>query len=427
MHNWRKTFSPRLTNALGGAILLLLIVGPVAAQTTGPSKQCVTRVLFLGNSYTYFNDLPAILSELAKAGHQCSVETRMIAPGGKRLKDHWESPASREALNSQAWDFVILQDQSTLGTNIYFKGNTRVGGDEIFRPYAELWANEIRKHHATPVFYLTWARKATPEDQLALNYAYIHAAKKTRSVVAPVGLAWAQVQQADPAIDLYYRDGSHPSPPGSYLAACTIYAAIFHQSPVKLPVHIVGAPVDLETEQVEPNKTAVLVDLQPAVGLKLQNAAWNAWQELERHGGYVDVKSVPPPEVKLPAGEPLTAANLEGTWRGQIHFYPGAGPTEMVLKFERVGDTWKGHLNINYSVKDFSSESIDLPDLRVGPHDFTFSDPSSAGVNKYKVVFSGLKVGAELRGQAETKIEGKVNGDDYKLQVLGDWVLRREG
>src|SRR5215471_15921651 len=265
-----------------------------AQQRNGPGRPCVTRVLFLGNSYTYFNDLPAIFSELAKAGHQCAVETRMVAPGGKRLRDHWESAASHDALNSQAWDFVVLQDQSTLGTNIYFEGTTRVGGDEIFRPYAELWANEIRKHHAIPVFYLTWARRATPDDQAALNYAYMHAAKVTHSVVAPVGLAWAGIRKTDPTIDLYYRDGSHPSPAGSYLAACAIYAAIFQKSPATLPARISGVPVNLETEKLEPNKTAVLVDLAPSIAATLQTGAWETWQELKRHGGYLDGPRVSP-------------------------------------------------------------------------------------------------------------------------------------
>lgn len=395
-------------------------------QAVKPGRGCTTRVLFLGNSYTYFNDLPAIFSELAKAGHQCTVETRMVAPGGKTLKDHWESAAAREALNSQAWDFVVLQDQSTLGVNLYFEGQTRVGTDEIFRPYAERWANEIRKHHATPVFYLTWARRATPVDQAALNYAYISAAKATRSLVAPVGLAWAQVRQTNPGIDLYYRDGAHPSTAGSYLAACAIYAAIFKKSPVNLPARISGVPVNLDTEELEPDKTAVLVDLPAPVATTLQTAAWNAWRELKQHGGYLNVSPVALPGVKLPAGERIGPADLEGTWRGQILFYPGAGPTEMALKLHRDGETWKGHLSINYSVKDFASESLDLTDLRVGDRDFTFSDPGSAGVNKFKILFRGVKSGAELRGVAETKVEGKVDGRDYRLEVLGDWVLQRE-
>jgi hypothetical protein len=395
-------------------------------QSVKPGRGCTTRVLFLGNSYTYFNDLPAIVSELAKAGHQCTVETRMVAPGGKTLKDHWESAASREALNSQAWDFVVLQDQSTLGVNLYFEGQTRVGSDEIFRPYAERWANEVRKHHATPVFYLTWARRATAVDQAALNYAYISAAKATRSLVAPVGLAWAHVRQTNPDIDLYYRDGAHPSTAGSYLAACAIYAAIFGKSPVNLPARISGVPVNLETEELEPDKTAVLVDLSTPVATTLQTAAWNAWRQLKQHGGYLKVSPVALPGVTLPVGERLGPADLEGTWRGQILFYPGAGSTEMVLEFRRDGETWKGHLSINYSVKDFASESLDLTDLRVGDRDFTFSDPSSAGVNKFEILFRGVKSGAELRGVAETKVEGKVDGRDYRLEVLGDWVLQRE-
>jgi len=405
-------------------MILALLVATLA--TSAQAHSCTTRVLFLGNSYTYFNNLPAIVSELAKAGHQCTVETRMIAPGGKTLRDHWDSSASREALNSEAWDFVVLQDQSTLGINFYFEGQTRVTSDEKFRPYATLWANEIRKHHATPVFYLTWARKATPADQAALNYAYISAAKTTHSLVAPVGLAWARVRQTDPTIDLYYRDGAHPSPAGSYLAACAIYAAIFGKNPVNLPARISGIPVDLETEKLEPDKTAVLVDLPATVATKLQAAAWNAWRELKQHGGYLNVNPVPVPSVELPTGERLEPVDLEGTWRGQILFFPGAGPTEMVLQFHRDGATLKGHLSINYSTKDFASESLDLTDLKVGDQDFTFSDPSSTGVNRFKVSFRGVKIGLELRGVTETKVEGKVEGHDYRLEVLGDWVLRRE-
>jgi hypothetical protein len=252
----------------------------LAASPVQPERSaCVTRILFIGNSYTYFNNLPALVSELARAGQQCEVQTQMIAPGGKRLKDHWESSVAHQALNSQAWDFVVLQDQSTLGTNYYFEGKARVGGDEIFRPYAERWADEIRKHHATPVFFLTWARRAAPEDQSALNYAYIHTAETTHSVLAPVGLAWSRVREADPSVDLYYSDGSHPSPAGSYLAACAIYSAIFRKSPANLPARISGAPVNLDTEQVESKKSAVLVDLSQPVAAELQAAAWNAWQE----------------------------------------------------------------------------------------------------------------------------------------------------
>ena len=93
---------------------------------------------------------------------------------------------------------------------------------------------------------------------------------------------------------------------------------------------------------------------------------------------------------------------------------------------QRDGQTWKGHLKINYSVKDFASESFDLADLRVGEREFIFSDPSSPGVNKFKILFRGVKAAGELRGVAETTVEGNVEARDYRLEVLGDWVLQRE-
>jgi hypothetical protein len=195
---------------------------------------------------------------------------------------------------------------------------------------------------------------------------------------------------------------------------------------VNLPARISGVPVNLETEELEPDKNAVLVDLPAPVATTLQTAAWNACRELKQHGGYLNVNSVRLPNVKLPVGEVFGPSDLEGTWRGQILFYPGAGPTEMVLQFHRDGNVWKGHVKINYSVKDFAAESFDLTDLRVGERDFSFSDPSSPGVRNLKVSFRGVKSEAELRGSAGATLEGKVNGRDYRVDILGDWVLRRE-
>src|SRR5258708_15088566 len=99
------------------AILVLCATVFAAAQPSQNRgvRACVTHVLFLGNSYTYFNNLPAIVSEFARAGHQCKVDARMVAPGGARLKDLWQKPEAREALDAEKWDYVGLRDQSTLG------------------------------------------------------------------------------------------------------------------------------------------------------------------------------------------------------------------------------------------------------------------------------------------------------------------------
>jgi pimeloyl-ACP methyl ester carboxylesterase len=122
----------------------------------------------------------------------------MVAPGGWRLNDHWEKGDALKALHEGKWDFVVLQEQSTLGVNYYVEGKPRIAGDQVFRPYAEKWAAEVRRVGAAPMFYLTWARKASPEDQAALSYAYMSAAKENGALVAQkadlqqaLGVAWA--------------------------------------------------------------------------------------------------------------------------------------------------------------------------------------------------------------------------------------------
>jgi hypothetical protein len=409
---------------LAGAILLLFCSTQVLAQTAQKQEagDCVIHVLYLGNSYTYYNNLPEIVSRLAKAGHQCQVDARMEAPDGKRLKDHWESAATHEALNSQKWDYVVLQEQSSLGIDYFLEGQPRVTSDEVFFPYAEKWAAEIARHGGRPVFFLTWARKATPEDQAALNYGFMHAGKKTGGIVAPVGLAWQRVRQEKPAMELYQRDGSHPSQAGSYLAACVLYATLYHRSPAGLPSRIMGPRVNLDTEKVEPEKNEVLVNLPRADAEFLQDAAWEAWQSLEKRGGYLTVEPAPVPVPKFARGGPLSQKNLAGTWHGEMLFYPGVGPVQMVLRLSLDEGAWKGHLNITHPGKDFAPESMELEDLRVGEREFSFSDPHSAGVNNARVEFRGALEGARVKGTAEAKVATK---SGTTVEVLGDWSLRK--
>jgi hypothetical protein len=270
-------------------VLLLLCI---ASYSQAPTPKPI-RILFIGNSYTYFNNLPDVIAKLADAGHQKKVEFVMQAPGGWRLKDHWDRGDLRKALQNQKWDYVVLQDQSQLGDNHVVDGKPRITTDENFHPSAVEIAKAIRDAGAIPVFYLTWAKKSVPEDQAMIDNAYFRAAKETKSIVAPVGIAWTDVRTKDPSIQLYIADGSHPTSAGTYLAACVFYATIFGRSPVGLPSQISGTPVNLDTEQVEPGKTAVLVDIKPDQARLLQQAAWQASLRLRRNGGFLPQERVP--------------------------------------------------------------------------------------------------------------------------------------
>lgn len=404
-------------------IIFAVVVLASSLKLDSQEKPRSLHILFIGNSYTYFNNLPEILTKLAQAGNQGDVETKMVAPGGWRLKDHWEKGESLKALHQSKWDIVVLQEQSTLGVNYYVDGKIRIAGDQVFKPYAEKWASEIRRVGATPMLYLTWARKATPEDQAALSYAYMRAAKDAGAQVAPVGIAWEQVREQQPLLELFYADGSHPSAAGTYLAACTFYAAIFHRSPAGLPGKIRGIPVSLETAKAEPGKNEVLVDMPSEQAHMLQDAAWRACQQFEKAGGRLNLAPVPIPTVApLPEGDPLLRAEVEGTWSGDLRFYPPPFlPLQMQLRLHREGNRWKGHLALLFHSGDQPDQSLDLGDLRVDERQLSFTDPKAA--QNLTIHFHGVKAGpGELRGHAEASR----GTPDSPVRLVGTWQLRKK-
>ncbi len=392
--------------------LLALVVGLACLAAASARNAAPVRVLFIGNSYTYFHNLPEMFARLAAAAKR-PVETRMVAPGGWRLKDHWEKGAGRQALAEGRWDYVVLQDQSTLGVTLYVEGKARASSDEVFRPFADRWAVAIKQAGARPAFYLTWARKASPEDQDTLTHAYMSAARASGALVAPVGLAWQRVRRQHPAIELFEPDGSHPSPTGSYLAACAFVAALLDQDPTGLPATVTGAPVDLETEQVQAGKTAVLAKLSPEEARALQQAAWAAWQEVKKNGGYVDAKPLAPGLAALPAPKPVSAASLAGTWTGTLLMHP-SGPIEISLRLEKVKAGWSGRLDL----KSEKPESADLTEVAVTDGEVRFAVAKSTALAGLPVRFRGVNVApGELRGTADAA----GGGSDAPFRLLGSW------
>jgi hypothetical protein len=219
-----------------GVLLLLVPVGcsPAATGCTDAGQAC-TRVLFIGNSYTYVNDLPTMLATLARSGgHQ--IETGMAAEGGLTLADHVASTATQAKLASGHWDFVVLQEQSQI-PSVAQSRTTQM------YPAARQLIRTIRVDGAKPMLYLTWGhRDGWPENglpdyarmQAALDDGYLTIARELGVAVAPVGRAWATVVSQTARPGLWQDDGSHPTTAGTYLAAAVFYAAIFDASPVGL-------------------------------------------------------------------------------------------------------------------------------------------------------------------------------------------------
>jgi hypothetical protein len=267
----RKTESTLTGAALCLVLALSLALAPSAfgqARSRGVSKaqeDQKLRVLFVGNSYTYFNNLPEIVSRLS-AG---KIESQMVIRGGASLKMHWEDGGAMKAIRQGRWDFVVLQEQSLLPIN----------DPATMHQYARLFDAEIKKAGAKTVFFLTWARQNRPETQSSLTDAYTKIAKELNAVIAPVGTAWQSVFKENPQTILHLPDQSHPNSAGSYLAACVFYSIFYSKSPEALTARIEGRSVKTDG-QINEEKTE-LVNLNKTDAALLQRIAWQTVKGLK--------------------------------------------------------------------------------------------------------------------------------------------------
>ncbi len=202
------------------SIILLTIPGSFAQKDS-------LKILFVGNSYTFFENLPQIVSGISDQT-KTKLITKKSTAGGARLSEHWNGKKglrTKEVIKNGNYDIVILQEHS-LGT---------IDEPDSIRKYGKLFCDLIRENKATPYFYLTWAREKTPQTQETINQVYTDVAAQNKAIVVPVGKAWALARQLRPDIKLYTSDGSHPCALGTFLTACVFVASISNEIPDKLP------------------------------------------------------------------------------------------------------------------------------------------------------------------------------------------------
>ncbi len=194
--------------------------------------------LFIGNSYTYVNDLPGTTRLLALSlGDTLNVASS--TPGGYTFQLHSTNATTLGLISAQPWDYVILQEQSQLPSF----SPAQVAQDVY--PFAAQLVDSIRANDSCtqPVFYMTWGRKngdasncgswppvCTYEGmQQRLRESYLELAFTNDAFAAPVGIAWKKVRETHPFIELYNADESHPSPEGTYLAAAVFYSTLYRR------------------------------------------------------------------------------------------------------------------------------------------------------------------------------------------------------
>lgn len=233
-------------------IVILFLVFPLhAADKTGhkdfdakPFAEPPESVLFLGNSFTYKNNLPAMLGAIASANGK-TLATGKVAKPGLTIHRHSRIKDAQVALASREWDVMVLQGMSV--EPIFFRKKMIEG--------AKVLAAKCGK--ARPMVFMTWAYKTdktfikkwggkngfTAEDieamhpkmQDILEEGYREMAKAINANVAPVGLAWEAAQKKHPDWELYLKDEYHPGPLGTYLSALVFYRCLYGSLPQKAP------------------------------------------------------------------------------------------------------------------------------------------------------------------------------------------------
>lgn len=172
------------------------------------------RILFIGNSHTYYNNLPNMVARrFRNSGYDCEVT--MIAHGGWFLDQHVQEPDVRFNILYGNYDYVVLQEHAH-----------PFGPTERFYFAVSVLNKWIRQAGAVPVIYMIWAKKDEEAAQEIMTTAHRGIAEEIGALLAPVGEYWWDYMRSYPEIEMYAEDGAHASEHGSDFAAKHIWNTI---------------------------------------------------------------------------------------------------------------------------------------------------------------------------------------------------------
>jgi hypothetical protein len=218
-----------VTRALGALLAGALVLGLGSAATAAPPR--ALRVLFVGNSLTATNDLPAYVAGLASASGR-RFEHDSVVVGGYSLEDHWNLGEAQKALATRKWDVVVMQ-----------QGPSALPESQVnLRAWAIRFAGEARSQGTRPALLTVWPESYRQDALSEVIRSYRRAAGAAGAELLPAGLAWQEAWGCSRRTALYGPDGFHPSPLGTYAAALVVYGRLF-RAPLRTPaLGLVGVP-----------------------------------------------------------------------------------------------------------------------------------------------------------------------------------------
>jgi PKD repeat protein len=218
--------------------LTLLLIAVISIKNL--LAQDTLSVLFIGNSYTSYNNLPLLVKNLStSAGKTLNIDSNM--PGGYLMSSHAADGTTLSKISMGNWDYVILQEQSQIPTIEYYRYN------DMYPAMIDLKALiKLYNPCAKIITYMTWGRRFGGQQcdpsgtycspvfanfnhmQDSLTSAYLEISEQLKVQCAPVGVVWQNILN-DTNLVLHSGDNSHPNIDGSYVAACTIFTSIWKQ------------------------------------------------------------------------------------------------------------------------------------------------------------------------------------------------------
>jgi len=197
----------------------------ISSQSFAQEKKDTVRVLLVGNSYIYYNNLAQMIGLITD-----SLNTKIICKkstiGAATLGQHWNSERglkTKKIIASNKFDVVVIQDNSMWP--LEHKDSLLI--------YGQLFCNYIRANGAKPYLYNTWAREKMPQTQSSINAVYNELAALENAMNVPVGSSFDLARKTIPTMNLFHPDGSHPSAVGTFLIALSFIKKITGTLPKK--------------------------------------------------------------------------------------------------------------------------------------------------------------------------------------------------
>lgn len=210
------------------AILVGFLAACGGATEPGLDPSATFRVLFIGNSLTYANDLPGLLDALADSAGVERTYVEAVAYPNFALEDHWAQGDALAAIRRGGWKYVIMQ-----------QGPSALPESRVnLILWGKRFASEIRSAGATPALYAVWPSVDRSFDFPRVVESYRLVADSTSALLLPAGSAWLEAARLDPTLQLYGIDGFHPSLEGTYLTAMTIFGRLYQRSAIGLPAQV---------------------------------------------------------------------------------------------------------------------------------------------------------------------------------------------